>query len=248
MNLRLIRHATLWLQYAGVDFLIDPMFADAEMNPPIGNSTNHRRNPLVPMSMAVDDLLSPDAVLVTHLHRDHWDEAAASALSQSTPIICQPDDGSAIQSDGFSSVSVVSQTFTFRGVTIIRTSGQHGTGEIGRKMGPVSGFVLKAAGQQTIYIAGDTIWCEDVKQALDMYRPDVTVVNAGGARFMTGEPITMDSDDVVSLCRYAAYTKVIAVHMEAINHCLVTRADLYGRLLTDGLLDQVAIPKDGEWV
>jgi L-ascorbate metabolism protein UlaG (beta-lactamase superfamily) len=248
MNLRLIRHATLWLQYAGVNFLIDPMFADAEVNPPISNSTNPRRNPLVPMLIAVDDLLSPDAVLVTHLHRDHWDEAAVSALSKLVPIICQPGDASAIQADNFSSVSVVTQTLTFRGVTMIRTLGQHGTGEIGQKMGPVSGFVLKAAGQPTIYIAGDTIWCEDVKQALDMYRPDVTVVNAGGARFAAGEPITMDSDDVVSLCRYAAYTKVIAVHMEAINHCLVTRDDLYDRLSADGLLDQVSIPKDGEWV
>jgi L-ascorbate metabolism protein UlaG (beta-lactamase superfamily) len=248
VNLRLIRHATLWLRYAEVNFLIDPMFADAEVNPPIGNSTNHRRNPLVPMPMAVDDLLSPDAVLVTHLHRDHWDETAISKLSKSTPIICQPEDGSAIQSDFFNSVSVVSQTFTFRGVTVIRTLGQHGTGEMGRKMGPVSGFVLKAAGEPTIYIAGDTIWCDDVKQALNAHKPDVTVANAGGARFAAGDPITMDADDIVSLYRYAPYTKVVAVHMDAINHCLVTRADLYSRLVAEGLLDQITLPRDGDWV
>jgi L-ascorbate metabolism protein UlaG (beta-lactamase superfamily) len=78
MKLQLIRHATLWLQYAGVYFLIDPMFCDAGVNPPIVNSTNDRRNPLVPLPFAIHDGIHPDAVLVTHLHRDHWDDAAAA--------------------------------------------------------------------------------------------------------------------------------------------------------------------------
>jgi L-ascorbate metabolism protein UlaG (beta-lactamase superfamily) len=248
MKLQLIRHATLWLQYAGMYFLIDPMFCDAGVNPPIINSTNDRRNPLVPVPFAIHDGIHPDAVLVTHLHRDHWDDAAAAALSKSTPILCQPDDDATIASLGFTSVTAVNETLTFKGMTIIRTRGQHGTGDLGKKMGHVSGFVLKADGQPTLYIAGDTIWCDDVKQALDANRPDMTVVNAGGARFAMGDPITMDADDVVSLCQYAPYTKVVAVHMDTINHCLVSRADLYSRLTAEGLLDKVAIPCDGDWI
>jgi L-ascorbate metabolism protein UlaG (beta-lactamase superfamily) len=248
MKLQLIRHATLWLQYSGVKFLIDPMLSDAKVNPPIVNSTNDRRNPLVPLPFAIHDDLHPDAVLVTHLHRDHWDEAAAMVLSKSTPILCQPDDDITIASSGFSSVTTINETITFKGVTIIRTSGQHGTGDIGKKMGQVSGYVLQSDGQPTLYIAGDTIWCDDVMKALDELRPDMTVVNAGGARFTVGDPITMDADDVVNLCRYAPYTKVVAVHMDTINHCLITRADLYSRLVDEGLLDQVMIPADGDWV
>jgi L-ascorbate metabolism protein UlaG (beta-lactamase superfamily) len=248
MKLQLIRHATLWLEYAGVNFLIDPMFSEAGVNPPIPNSTDDRRNPLVPLPFAIDDRFHPDAVLVTHLHPDHWDAAAAAVLSKSTPILCQPGDDAKIVSFGFASVTTINETLTFKGVTITRTRGQHGTGDIGKKMGQVSGFVLKADGQPTLYIAGDTIWCDDVKQALDANRPNMTVVNAGGARFAVGDPITMDTDDVVSLCRYAPYTKVVAVHMDTINHCLVTRADMYSRLTAEGLLDQVAIPGDGDWV
>ena len=248
MKLQLIRHATLWLEYAGVHFLIDPMFSDARVNPPIPNSTDDRRNPLVPLPFEIHDGFHPDAVLVTHLHRDHWDDAAAAALPKSTPILCQPDDDATIASFGFTSVTAINETLTFKGVTIIRTRGQHGTGDIGKKMGQVSGFVLKADGQQTLYIAGDTIWCDDVKQALDAHRPNMTVVNAGGARFAVGDPITMDADDVVGLCQYAPYAKVVAVHMDTINHCLVTRADLFARLRAEGLLDQVAIPGDGDWV
>ncbi len=248
MKLQLIRHATLWLRYAGVHFLIDPMFCDARVNPPIVNSTNDERNPLVPLPFDIHVGFDPDVVLVTHLHGDHWDDAAAAALSKSTPILCQPNDDATIASLGFTSVTAINESLTFKGVTIIRTRGQHGTGVIGEKMGHVSGFVLKADGQPTLYIAGDTIWCDDVKQALDIHRPDMTVVNAGGARFAVGDPITMDEDDVVSVCQYAPYTKVVAVHMDTINHCLVTRADLRSRLAAEGLLDQVAIPADGDWI
>lgn len=248
MKLQLIRHATLWLQYAGVNFLIDPMFSDIGVNPPIINSTNDRRNPLVPLPFAILDEMRPDAVVVTHLHRDHWDDAAVAALSKTTPILCQPGDDATIASSGFTSVTTIHATLSFKGVTIIRTRGQHGTGEIGKKMGSVSGFVLKADNEPALYIAGDTIWCDDVKQALDTNQPDITVINAGGARFAVGDPITMDGDDVVNLCQYAPYTKVVAVHMDTINHCLVTRADLYSRLTIEGLLEQVAIPRDGAWI
>jgi hypothetical protein len=65
MKLQLIRHATLWLEYAGNRFLVDPMFSDVGVNPPIINTPNDRRNPLVPLPFAVDGLLNPDAVLVT---------------------------------------------------------------------------------------------------------------------------------------------------------------------------------------
>ncbi|MFC5649317.1 MBL fold metallo-hydrolase [Paenibacillus solisilvae] len=246
MRLQLIRHATLNLQYAGLNFLIDPMFSEAGVNPPINNSANDRRNPLVPLPMKLEILLNPDAVLVTHVHQDHWDEAAAAALPKATPILCQPGNEETISSSGFTDVTAIESVTAFKHVNIIRTGGQHGRGEIGRKMGRVSGFILQADGQPTVYIAGDTIWCDDVVQALDAYRPDVTIVNAGGARFAAGDPITMDADDVVSLCQHAAYTKVVAVHMDAINHCLTTRADLRNRLSHEGWLDQVSIPEDGD--
>lgn len=248
MKLQLIRHATLWLQYAGVDFLIDPMFIDEGANPPIANSSNDRRNPLVPLPFAIQDLLQPNAVLVTHLHQDHWDDAAAAALPKSTAILCQPGDEETFASSGFTSVTGIGEIFLFNGVEISRTGGQHGTGEIGKKMGNVSGFVLKADGEPTLYIAGDTIWCDDVKLALDAHRPNITVVNAGGAQFAVGGPITMDAEDVVSVSRHAPYTKVVAVHMDAINHCLVTREDLTKRLAAENLLDKVAIPGEGDWL
>ena len=248
MNIQLLRHATLGLTYAGITILVDPMFSDAGANPPIVNSANDRRNPLVPLPDAASGWLAPNALLVTHLHRDHWDDAAAAAIAKETPVLCQPVDEAAFQAAGFADVTPVERTLQLRGITVTRTGGRHGTGEIGERMGPVSGFVLQAEGHPALYIAGDTIWCDEVAEALDAFRPAVTIVNAGGARFTVGDPITMNEDDVIQVCRYAPYTKVIAVHMDSINHCLVTRSDLRARLEAEGCLDRVSLPEDGAFV
>jgi L-ascorbate metabolism protein UlaG (beta-lactamase superfamily) len=199
MRIQLIRHATLWLEYAGRSFLIDPMFSDQGVNPPIINSDNERRNPLVPLPTDLNNWLAPDAVIVTHLHQDHWDAAAIQTLPKPLPILCQPGNEETIRGAGFTDVTEVADSLSFQGVTIHRTGGQHGTGEIGQRMGQVSGFVFQADGEPTLYIAGDTIWCDDVKAALDTYKPDHTIVNAGGARFVVGDAITMDAEDVIKV-------------------------------------------------
>ena len=113
-------------------------------------------------------------------------------------------------------------------------------------MGPVSGFVVQSEGSPSLYVAGDTIWCEEVEEALLAHRPDVVVVNAGAARFLEGDPITMTAEDVARVCRAAPEARVSAVHMEAINHCLLTRAELAGALEEQGLAGRVEIPADGE--
>ncbi|WP_379154941.1 MBL fold metallo-hydrolase [Paenibacillus sp. sgz5001063] len=249
MKVQLIRNAALWLEYAGTSFLVDPMFSEQEANPPIPNTANARNNPLVPLPGPVQQWLSPDAVLVTHLHRDHWDTAAVSLLPHELPVLCQDGDGETLRRQGFEHVSVIgdNEISNFQNTTLKRTDGRHGTGEIGELMGKVSGFVFRAEGEPVLYIAGDTIWCDEVKQALDEHRPEVIIVNSGGAQFLNGGHITMNEQDIVDLCNYVPEAAVIAVHMEAINHCKVTREHLRARLEQEGLLDRVKIPGDGEW-
>ncbi|MEC0243685.1 MBL fold metallo-hydrolase [Paenibacillus dokdonensis] len=247
MKIQLIRNASLWLEYAGSTFLIDPMFSAQGANPPVFNTENDRRNPLVPLPFPIENWVNPDVILLTHLHPDHWDQAAIEALDKSLPLLCQPGDDASVRAGGFTDVTELNESFIFKDTIIFRTTGQHGVGEIGKLMGQVSGYVFKAEGEPTLYIAGDTIWCDDVKHALDEHHPDFTLVNAGGARFLAGGPIIMNEEDVVSLCRYAPYTKIAAIHMESINHCFTTRSGLNDRLHAEQLNDQVQIPLDGEW-
>ena len=250
MQLQFVRSATFFLRLAGVTLLVDPMLNPAGAVDPVPNTPNPRRNPLVDLPFDDATLLrllgEVDGVLVTHLHRDHWDPRAVELLAKDLPILCQPEDEGRIREGGFTRVLPVVGEREWRGITFTRTAGHHGTGEIGRLMAPVSGFVLRAAGAPTLYIAGDTIWCAEVAEVLARHRPAVTIVNAGGARFLTGDPIIMTAEDVAQVCRALPGMPVVATHLEALNHCLLTRAELRAALEREGLSGQVLIPADGE--
>lgn len=245
-SIRLLRHATLIIELGSLRLLVDPMLCVKERMDPVANANNKRRIPMVdlPVSDLGSLLEGIDAVLITHTHRDHWDEEAANLLGKDITIFCQPEDKEKISMQGFNKVLPVQKSLSWRGLNIHKTGGQHGTGEIGKAMGPVSGFVLQNE-NCCIYIAGDTIWCDQVAQAIKEHRPHVVVLNAGGAQFLTGDPITMTATDVEHVCAASPDSKIIAVHMDAVNHCLLTRKELRA-FIKEHRLNQVYVPQDGE--
>jgi L-ascorbate metabolism protein UlaG (beta-lactamase superfamily) len=248
MNIQLVRHATLRLQYGNRRLLIDPMFSPAGTLATTPNTPNPVANPLVDLPLPTAELLElMDAVIITHLHRDHLDDTAIAALPKHLPLFCQPEDRQKLEQHGFTDVRPVTGELQWAGIRICRTGGQHGTGEIGRMLAPVSGFVLQANGEPTLYLAGDTIWCADVEQALDAYRPAIVVVNAGAARFLTGDPITMTAEDIEQVARTAPHAEIVVAHMEAWNHCLLTRDELRAFLQERQLDGRVHVPENGEW-
>lgn len=244
-SVQLVRNATVLATIDGTTFLVDPMFTpQGEMptvtdNPAVPEfltTANQKQNPLVPLP---DVELDYDAVVVTHRHPDHWDEAAIAELDADVPLFSQPEEAEAFTDEGFTDVRPVEDEVTFDGVTIHRTPGQHGHGELAEGMGPVSGFVFE--GDETLYIAGDTIWYDPVEETLDRFDPEMVVLNGGEAQFDQGEPITMGIEDIAAV-REATDATVAVVHMEAINHCLLSREEL--RAATEDVL----VPEDGEQV
>lgn len=245
ISVQLVRNATVLATIDDTTFLVDPMFTpQGEMptvtdNPAVPEfltTANQKRNPLVPLP---DVDLTYDAVIVTHRHPDHWDEAARAELEADVPLFCQPEEAEAFTDEGFTDVRPVDDKITFDGVTIHRTPGRHGHGELAEGMGPVSGFVFE--GDETLYIAGDTIWYDPVRETLDRFDPDLVVLNGGEAQFDQGEPITMGVEDITAV-REATDATIAVVHMEAINHCLLSREEL--RAETENVL----VPEDGERV
>lgn len=250
-KITLIRHATLIIEMNGKKILIDPMLSEKEKLDPVQNCGNEIRFPMVDLPItnaALTDLLAEiDAVVVSHLHRDHWDITAQELIDKNKPVFCQPNDKQKIEEQGFKNVVPIADSIVWEEISITRTKGQHGEGEIGKKMGEVSGFIFNHE-NELIYLAGDTIWCEDVEKALSQFEPNITILNAGGAKFLTGNPITMTPEDILKVHGKLPQTKIIAVHMDTVNHCFVKRTDLLKVVAENKLEAQILIPYDGETI
>ena len=256
MELLHIRNATLKINYGGHTFLIDPYFAEAGSQPSFAGKAN---NPTVPLPLHTDEILmGVDCVLVSHLHPDHFDEAAQAAIPRDLPIYCQPEDVYTIRSAGFLAVHPVPDQVQLGEITLTRTPGQHGTGSILPLMGVVSGFVFQHPGERTVYWCGDTVWYEGVQQNIDRYQPSLIVCHAGANKFFkehnvfgpayTGDSdvLIMDAAQVSRLCDYAPDSQVVATHVGALDHETVTRAELRAALKKSVDSDQLFIPEDGQ--
>lgn len=250
-----IRNATARLTYAETTFLIDPMLAPQGAYPGFDNTyRSHLRNPLVELPDSADSIIAGiDAVIVTHTHLDHWDDAAQKALPKDIPLFAQHEaDAQLIRSQGFTNVRVLTDQAEFGGISLTRTGGQHGTDEMyaipayAEKLGEAMGIVFQAPGYKTLYLTGDTIWREEVDQTIEAYQPDVIVLNAGKAK-MTGfeGAIIMGEEDVLRASRAADNAIIVAVHMDAVNHMSLTREQLQAYVEQQGIESRVAIPEDG---
>ncbi len=248
MRYTLLRNAAALLEFGGRRLLIDPALDPAGARPPVSNTPNQKPNPLVELPSGWEEVVdSADTLVVTHLHQDHFDAASASRLDTHLPLLCQPEDIERLEAQGFDALYPVETDVRIGEVMVTRTPGHHGTGAIGRLMAPVSGFVFKAQGEPVVYLAGDTIWCDEVAEVIERHAPGVIVVNASGARFLEGDPIVMTAEDVAKVHQAAPDATVVVVHLEAINHCLETRDHYRQRLPELGVsMERVVIPADGE--
>ena len=254
MKITEVRNATLRLDFGGVRFLIDPMLAEQGAYPGFeGTANSHLRNPLVPLPLPVDEILDVDAVVVTHTHPDHWDEAAQALLPKSLPIFAQNEqDAGLIRSVGFADVRLLTEATGFNGVSLSKTGGRHGSDAayavLGELLGEVCGVVFTNAGERTLYIAGDTIWNHHVEDALARHRPEVIVLNAGDAQVPGLGSIIMDTEDVRAVHDAASAATLIASHMEAVNHCVLSRSGLRAFAEAQGFAGSLRVPEDGETV
>ena len=113
-------------------------------------------------------------------------------------------------------------------------------------MGPVVGYYLRLPGEPSLYLGSDTIYTEEVRRVLRESRPEVSVVAAGQARLDLFQPLLMRMEDVVRFAKDAP-GRVIANHLEAVNHCPVGRAELREAFAEAGLEGQAWVPEDGEY-
>jgi L-ascorbate metabolism protein UlaG (beta-lactamase superfamily) len=147
---------------------------------------------MVELPVDVKTLLDADAVIVTHTHDDHWDQAAIELIAKDKPVYVQNDsDAALLRSQGFTHLTVMTEETAFGDIRIAKThGGQHGTDrayavpELAERLGEACGVVFRHPDEKTLYIAGDTIWREEVAADLQKHQPDVVVLNAGYAHVL----------------------------------------------------------------
>ena len=251
MKLQLWRNATIQLKIHNTRFLIDPMLGHKASLGEFPWTEDGQKNPLVDLPFTDEELIEAleviDAVVVSHLHPDHWDKAAVMLLEQSKRIYCPEKLIQAIRSFGFTNVREITDPLAHDNISIHVTDGQHGQGEIGEKMGEVKGFVFEYMNQR-IYIAGDTIWCDEVKAAIDQYQPAHIIVAGGAATFAMGSPVTMTFEDIEALCAYTKKAKVWVTHLESISPCTQDRKFINQAIENSGLKGRCRVLEDGEEV
>jgi L-ascorbate metabolism protein UlaG (beta-lactamase superfamily) len=243
MQIQLIRNATLLLEMAGMRLLVDPWLAEKGQG---RNYSGRGPSPLVGLPIPVEGILGGvDAVLVSHLHSDHFDDVAQRVIPRLMPILCHHRDADAIRAMGFEAVRVVGEGVDLGAIRVRTTDGQHGPPEVLDDMGEVCGFLLSAEGEPLLYWAGDTILCPPVETVLRDEHPDVVVVHGCGALWGGKGPLVMDLAMLQDTVRLAGQAPVLVTHLDAVDHATVSRADV--RALAYTLAPgRLIVPEDGE--
>ena len=258
MKIQLIRNATVKINFGGKIWLIDPFLGDVHSLPSFaGKSTN----PMVPLPISIEEILEGvDYILITHLHPDHFDSKAQERIPKHIPILLQPSDLKTIKNLGFEQIKTIDTQKKLDNIKVSRVPAQHGEGNILNVMGTVSGYVLEAKGEESLYITGDTIWFDGVRKSIDKFAPKIIICNAGGNIFSPEHNIfkeqislertykvIMDEVQVFELLEYKKDTKVITVHIGALDHETVTRKSMRTYLEHKNVpINRFYILEDGE--
>ncbi len=253
MKIHQIRNATIILESGSHRILVDPMLGAPATLPPYSVLRfPARKNPLCELPPGASGLLENiSAGLITHTHfgmdSDHLDAEGARRL-KGVPVYCNAVDAGGLRKRGLDPRPLVMgrPTGFFEG-TITAVPASHGGCVMSKLMGPGAGYVIRLPGAPCLYLTGDTILTEEVRNVLAKERPDVCVLPCGSAQLDFGGPVLMPLEEIQEFVRLAP-GRVVANHLEALNHCPTTRGSLRQTLRTAGFLDRVIIPADGEMV
>lgn len=251
MKIHQIRNATIIITYNNKKFLTDPWLMPKDYMAGFEAGVNsHIRQPRVELPISIEKIVDVDAVILTHYHPDHFDEFASEALDKNIPFFVQSDmDKKIIEDLGFKNVKIIKEDgIEFGATELYKTNCQHGRREIVKPLCEqvgmpydAMGVVFKSANEKTLYLAGDTIWCEEVKEALDKYNPDVIITNSCGATVVNGERLIMDINDIKEISSYCKNSTIIASHMDTVSHLTVTKDDIKNLKLNN-----VIVPDDNQ--
>jgi L-ascorbate metabolism protein UlaG (beta-lactamase superfamily) len=214
--------ATTLLRLGSFTLLTDPNFLHAGERAYLGYGLFSRR--LTNPAMRIRDLPDLDAVLLSHLHGDHFDRRARHGLSRSVPIITTPQAERRLRRWGFGAADGLPtwDRYELRHgdelLSVTSVPGHHGPGLLDRLLPPVMGSIidLERAGQRLLrlYVTGDTLYRPELAEIPERFPGiDAMLVHLGGTRIL-GFLVTMDGRQGVDLMRLVNPKVTLPIHYD----------------------------------
>lgn len=217
-----VGNATTVLRLGDFTLLTDPNFIPAGSRVHLGYGAWTRR--LVGPAFTVAQLPQLDAVLLSHLHGDHFDRVARAELPHTMPIITTPQAQRRLRRWRFRAAQGLPTWETYdwsRGrqrLCVTAVPGRHGPGVADRLlpdvMGSVVEFEVDGQCRLRLYITGDTLYrpflSEVPRRCGDI---DAMLIHLGGTR-MLGMLLTMDGRQGVDLTEVIRPKLTVPIHYD----------------------------------
>ena len=215
-------NATMLLRIGGFTLLTDPNFVRRGARVYLGKGLWTKR--LTDPALQPSDVPALDAIVLSHLHGDHWDRIATRELDRATPVVTTPAAAAALGRRGFAATSdlrpwqrhELSQGGERLRITAV--PGVHGPGPLARVLPPVMGSVLELLRDGEVswrgYVSGDTLrrpWLAEVLQRCGPL--DVLIPHLGGTRAL-GLTVTMDGRQGADLVEMLKPPVTVPIHFD----------------------------------
>lgn len=215
---------TALIEVAGWRLLTDPTFDAPGHRYAFGWGSSSRKlaGPAIPVS----ELGRIDAILLTHEHHGDNLDAAGRALLPSAGAVVTTVSG-AKRLGGRARGLAPWETTRLEApdgpaIDVTATPCRHGPPLSRPLVGEVVGFALRWDGQEhgVLWISGDTVLYDGVRQVAGRLRVDAALVHLGGVRFPVSGPVryTLTAKDAVELLELVRPRTVIPVHYEGWGH------------------------------
>src|SRR5215212_2143124 len=215
-------NATMLLRIGGFTLLTDPNFVRRGQRVYLGKGLWAKR--LTDPALEPTQLPALDAIVLSHLHGDHWDRIATARLDRTTPVVTTREAAKALNRRGFGEASDLSPWHAHtiqRGAETLRITavpGVHGPGPLARVLPPVMGSVLELVRDGEVrwrgYVTGDTLRRPWLAEVLERCGPlDVLIPHLGGTRAL-GVTVTMDGTQGADLVELLEPPVTVPIHYD----------------------------------